>query len=234
MVLGAQPCSQDEHSRNGRSRGGYRAGPLGHRHAGEFPGTIAVAFGTTLPAAFAAITPFLGPAGLVAAGVVAVVLAWRNWDAIVGLLTGIRSGLGDLNSIFKAAFEGGGGIGGAIQSFSTKVVAQLTNLIPVVGPILSEFAGAFVAAGKTIGSFFAGLFGGPDAKETEGRGVAEQFREALAAMLTEAQRLEVQAKVTAGANERWAQTAVAVKGCVHRGVPFWGGSPPGRRPTVAG
>ena len=48
---------------------------------------LATLFTTTLPAAFSAILPFLGPIGLIAAGVAAVVLVWKNWDAIVGFVT---------------------------------------------------------------------------------------------------------------------------------------------------
>ena len=43
---------------------------------------------TALPAAFAAIMPFLGPVGLIAAGVTAVLLIWKNWDWIVGFFQG--------------------------------------------------------------------------------------------------------------------------------------------------
>ena len=38
--------------------------------------------------AFSSMLPFLGPAGLIAAGVAAVVLVWKNWDSIKGWVNG--------------------------------------------------------------------------------------------------------------------------------------------------
>lgn len=64
--------------------------------------------------------------------------------------------MGDLNSIFQSAFEGGGGAIGAIKSFATKAVAVLANMIPGVGPIISKFAGAIVAG---FSKLFGKLFG---------------------------------------------------------------------------
>ena len=46
-----------------------------------------------LPAAFAAVMPFLGPAGLIAAGAAAVVVAWKNWDQIAGIAQGVYQGV---------------------------------------------------------------------------------------------------------------------------------------------
>lgn len=50
-------------------------------------------FTATLPAAFSAILPFLGPIGVIAAGVGAVVLAWKNWDTITGFVKGVYDGV---------------------------------------------------------------------------------------------------------------------------------------------
>lgn len=51
-------------------------------------GGLALAFGTTIPAAFAIALPFLGPVGLIAAGVGAVFAAWKYWDQIVDFFAG--------------------------------------------------------------------------------------------------------------------------------------------------
>jgi hypothetical protein len=126
------------------------------------------------------------------------------------LKTAVTSSLGDLNNIFQAAFEGGGGIGGAVQSFATRTVSMLTNMIPVVGPILSQFSGMFVAAGKKIWGALSGLFG-PDGQEKEGNQLADQFRASLSAALTEAQKLEAQAAVNEGANRAWAESTIAIR-----------------------
>ena len=50
-------------------------------------GTAGAAGGTII-GAFSSMLPFLGPAGLIAAGVAAVVLVWENWDSIKGWVNG--------------------------------------------------------------------------------------------------------------------------------------------------
>ena len=50
--------------------------------------TVATFITGGLTAAFTAILPFLGPIGLIAAGVTAVVLAWKYWDQIVAFFQG--------------------------------------------------------------------------------------------------------------------------------------------------
>ncbi|HOA84008.1 MAG TPA: phage tail tape measure protein [Thermodesulfovibrio thiophilus] len=50
-------------------------------------GTAGAAGGTII-GAFSSMLPFLGPAGLIAAGVAAVVLVWKNWDSIKGWVNG--------------------------------------------------------------------------------------------------------------------------------------------------
>lgn len=52
-----------------------------------FKGVSGVVMGTLIPS-FSAMLPFLGPAGLIAAGVAAVVLVWKNWDSIKGWVNG--------------------------------------------------------------------------------------------------------------------------------------------------
>jgi hypothetical protein len=65
-------------------------GPTGAMAALSSAGALLVTFFTvTLPAAFSAILPFLGPIGLIAAGVTAVVVVWKNWETISGFVTGV-------------------------------------------------------------------------------------------------------------------------------------------------
>ena len=64
----------------------------------------------------------------------------------------LKSTLGDLNNVFTSAFEGGGGIAGAIKSLTTTVVEGITAMIPVVGPVVSQFAGAIVAGFSKLGT----------------------------------------------------------------------------------
>jgi hypothetical protein len=49
---------------------------------------VATFFTATLPAAFSAVLPFLGPVGWIAAGVTAVWAAWKYWDEIVAFFQG--------------------------------------------------------------------------------------------------------------------------------------------------
>lgn len=110
----------------------------------------------------------------------------------------------DLNRIFMAAFEGGGGLSGAIQSFATKALSNLLALIPGVGAFLSQFAGAIVAGVKKL---FGGLFGGPSEMEKAGRKAAEDFTRGLASGLSDAQIVEAQAS----GNFKWAASVIAVR-----------------------
>ena len=49
--------------------------------------------GAPIVAAFQAILPFLGPVGWIAAGVLAVVAVWKNWDTITGYIKAVYDGL---------------------------------------------------------------------------------------------------------------------------------------------
>lgn len=81
-----------------------------------------------------------------------------------------KKALGDLNGIFQSAFEGGGGIGGAVKSLATNLVAGFTNMIPVVGPVISQFSGAIVAG-------FSKLFGiGKSAAQKEAEAATKEIR----------------------------------------------------------
>jgi hypothetical protein len=55
-----------------------------------------------------------------------------------------------LNAIMQRAFEGGGGIGGAIKSYATQITSNVLTMIPVVGQALSQFAGAAIAGVQKV------------------------------------------------------------------------------------
>jgi hypothetical protein len=126
-------------------------------------------------------------------------------------LAGMKSNLGGLNNIFEAAFTGGGGALGAVKSYATQTLSTVLNMVPVIGPIISQFSGTIIAGFSKIKDAFSSLFGGPDGKEKEGRKAADAFRDSLAGITTEAQRLEIQTAVNNGANEKWATTMITVR-----------------------
>lgn len=115
--------------------------------------------------------------------------------------TSVMDSLGDLNNIFMRAFEGGGGVGGAIESFGTKIASKLIGMIPVIGPALSQFGGAIVAGVKKI---FSSLTGGPSEAELAGRKIIADFEKGLASGLSAAQSLEA-------GNDSWKKTVIAVR-----------------------
>lgn len=75
------------------------------------------------------------------------------------LKSGLVQTLGGLNNVFQAAFEGGGGVSGAVKSVATSAVAALTSVIPVVGPVISKFSGAIVSG---FSKLFGGIFSNPE------------------------------------------------------------------------
>ena len=121
--------------------------------------------------------------------------ASASWaDTLRGTL---GDALGGLNDIFQRAFEGGGGVKGAIQSFATNIVSGLTSMIPIVGPVISQFAGAIVAGVKKI-------FGGVSQEELNARQAVQNFEKQLASTLSATQRLEA-------GGEQWKMTVIAVR-----------------------
>ena len=124
--------------------------------------------------------------------------AWNKFKFI------IKKNVSGLNDIFKAAFEGGGGLAGAIESFATGVLEDLLRLIPVVGEFLSQFAGAFVAAGKRIWGGIKSMFGGPSGAEKEARKLNKVFEDTIIANLNQIQLAEA-------GGRRWAQVVIGVR-----------------------
>lgn len=127
-------------------------------------------------------TPFkpFGPNGLnsIVPGVGMEQAKNAQWAEISGKTAGqkfstaLKGSLGNLNGIFQAAFEGGGGVKGAIQSFATQAISGVLGAIPLIGPMLSQFGGAIVAG-------FKKLFGGPSQQELEGRDIKAKFQESF-------------------------------------------------------
>lgn len=83
------------------------------------------------------------------------------------LKSALGGALGGLNDIFQRAFEGGGGVLGAVKSFATKMTSSLLGTIPVIGGFLSQFSGAIVG-------LFGKLFGG-DQQAKQVKQMRDQF-----------------------------------------------------------
>lgn len=120
----------------------------------------------------------------------------------------MSSVVADINTIFIAAFTGGGGAAGAFRSLATTGMSALLGMIPGIGPFLAQFSGAIVAGlealGKKFKGFFRNLFGGPSADELAGRDLVAAYEDNLSQMLTESQRMEA-------GNEGWKMTVIALR-----------------------
>ena len=112
-----------------------------------------------------------------------------------------RDTASDLNRVFTAAFEGGGGLSGAIQSLTTGLVQSLTAMIPVIGPVISQFAGAITSGLKKL---FTGIFGGPSAAQLEARELVRAFEDEIIASLDSGQLSEA-------GDRRWAAVVIGVR-----------------------
>lgn len=144
-----------------------------------------------------------------------------------------RDIVGSIPGLLQSAFTGGGGLSGFFNSFLSKagegllgkgasgllgglfnkVVPGLSNMlgmgftqalgmaIPGIGNAIGALAGPLL--GK-LGGFVKGIFGGPSAKEMEGRDASAQVRAQLRDMLTDQQRLEA-------GGEAWKEEIIAVR-----------------------
>jgi hypothetical protein len=119
-------------------------GPSGAMAALTTAGAVVATFFTaTLPAAFAAILPFLGPIGLIAAGVTAVIVAWRNWDTIKSIAqsvyTAVKEWLVDkFAAVVKWIGEKVDQVTGFFRDMYDKVVGQ--SYVPdMINRIAAEF-----------------------------------------------------------------------------------------------
>ena len=129
-------------------------------------------------------------------------------------LSGMQ-GLGVGVSGLIGAFTGSGGVAGAATSMAKSVAGSLMGMIPIVGPMLSQFAGPLVDGfkalhGKIVDGFKAmhgkimEMFGGPSADELAGREVVDKFQANLGSMLSETQKIEA-------GNVEWKSTVIAIR-----------------------
>jgi hypothetical protein len=88
-----------------------------------------------------------------------------------------------VSSIFQAAFTGGGGALGAVQSFATQALSNLLGMIPGIGQWVAAFAGPIVAMfSSLIGKardFFSELFGGPSQAERNDRNAVRDWENSI-------------------------------------------------------
>jgi hypothetical protein len=89
----------------------------------------------------------------------------QSLDAIVrgNFAQGFSNLFKGLNDVFERAFEGGGGVIGAVKSYATNVGKALIDMIPVVGPYVAQFAGAIV---EGVSKLFGHLFGPSELDKT--------------------------------------------------------------------
>jgi hypothetical protein len=127
-------------------------------------GLLIPLFTTALPAAIGFLMPFLGPIGLIAAGVAAVIAVWANWDRITGYVSKVydaaKKWLVDEweGSIFQSVarmFEAMGRLFGALLEIAAEKVAGVFNvvkefLLDKLAPVFS----AIQAALETLGGWW--------------------------------------------------------------------------------
>ena len=129
------------------------------------------------------------------------------WAQLKAVFTGAAA---DLNNVFKAAFEGGGGIAGAIDSLATTLTEGSLRMIPIVGEFVSQFAGAIVAGFKKLGGFLTNLFGGPSEAERAGRDLGNEFIDGVIASANVSSD-RIAAAVADGWDARLAEFALGVQ-----------------------
>ena len=117
---------------------------------------------------------------------------------------GVGKSVSDLNNIFQAAFEGGGGVGGAIKSFATNALSSVLAVIPGIGPVLSQFSGAFVAAGQKMWGGIKKMFGGKGAGEKAAEDLVGAFESTITSSLSYFQKVEAQ-------GDKWKSVVIGVR-----------------------
>lgn len=99
--------------------------------------------GTLIPA-FAAILPWLLPAGVIVGGIMAVIAAWQNWDRIKAIVQGVYTAVKEwlvdkFNAIVDGVREKVGAITGFFRDLYDKVVGN--SYVPdLIRRIADEFA----------------------------------------------------------------------------------------------
>jgi TP901 family phage tail tape measure protein len=116
---------------------------------------------------------------------------------------GTSTGGGFLSSIGSMLGGAGGGLEGGLRG----IFANALNLVPIVGPILSQFAGPLFDGLKAIGGkiigWVKGLFG-PSEQELKAREIANSMNQVFIDMLDHQQQLE-------SGGELWAQQNIAIR-----------------------
>jgi TP901 family phage tail tape measure protein len=116
---------------------------------------------------------------------------------------GTEAGGGFLSSIGSMLGGAGGGAEGGLRG----IFANALNLVPIVGPILSQFAGPLFDGLKAIGGkiigWVKGLFG-PSEQELKAREIANSMNQTFIDMLDHQQQLE-------SGGELWAQQNIAIR-----------------------
>ena len=145
-----------------------------------------------------------------------------------------------LSQTFVRAFEGGGGVAGALGALGTQVLSGFGDIatkafgesskvrtllsgglfaaIPGIGPFLSAFGGPLLkglgALGKKIGGVFKRIFGGPSEAELAGRQAWRSYADGLAA---EANAEQIQQALGAGwANVEDAKAWIVLRDSVQK------------------
>lgn len=130
-------------------------------------GTLAALFGTTLPLMMKAVLPFLGPAGLIAAGVIALGIIWLKWgDEIKAVISLVVGKIADwYNANLKPTFDAAGRVvtafGDVFSAFGRLVGAiVMTALEPVLArivPALRVVWDGFTAFADGASTAFKGM-----------------------------------------------------------------------------
>jgi hypothetical protein len=89
----------------------------------------ATGLGAGIVSAFTAILPFLGPAGLIVAGVIAAVAIWKNWESITGYVQGVYTAvktwlLDRMTAIINSVTALPGRVSAAFRDMYTAVVGN--------------------------------------------------------------------------------------------------------------
>ena len=109
-----------------------------------------------------------------------------------GLMSGMSSGMGAAESAIQGIFQAG------------------LSLIPIVGPILSKFAGPLFKGIKAIGSKIKGFFG-VSASEKQAREIGSSLDDVFRGLLDTGQLAEATAAAAGTANDQWAVSNIAVR-----------------------
>ncbi len=152
-------------------------------------GTMATAISTLIPIVSGlggifttSLLPFLGPAGLIAAGVAAVYLAWKNWDSIAGIAKAVYTAIKDwlvdkfngvvesikgkvdsVTGFFKGMYEavvGHSFVPDMVRGIASEFGKLDTVMVGPTGKAASGVMGLFQNLASQLPSMLSGLFSG--------------------------------------------------------------------------